>query len=235
MQATGLRTVAAVTVLTTLVCIVAVAGNEPLRGTPGEPEQPAPQEPEARVLPPPEFPVPGALPPEVFVIEPEDDGPPPWLRWAVAAVGLAGVLAGAVLLVRELRRRGGRRRRRRDVRPAAPEAAAAQPSEEEAEAARRAVDAALTRLGDSADPRAAVVEAYARMEQVLAERELGRRSPEAPREYLERVLRERGMPEQSLITLTALFEEARFSLHPIPESMPLRAAGELEKARRALA
>jgi hypothetical protein len=86
-----------------------------------------------------------------------------------------------------------------------------------------------------ADPRAAVIEAYARMEQVLAERELGRRTPEAPREYLARVLREQGMPEQSLTTLTALFEEARFSPHPIPQSAPGRALSELDNARVAMA
>jgi hypothetical protein len=48
------------------------------------------------------------------------------------------------------------------------------------------------------------------------------------------VLRERGMPEDSLITLTSLFEEARFSRHPIPASAPARAASELEAARLAL-
>ena len=73
------------------------------------------------------------------------------------------------------------------------------------------------------------------MEQVLAERQLGRRTPEAPREYLRRVLRELAMPEGSLTTLTALFEEARFSRHPIPESAPSRAASELHTVRLAVA
>jgi hypothetical protein len=73
------------------------------------------------------------------------------------------------------------------------------------------------------------------MQRVLAERELGRRSPEAPREYLARVLGEGGMPEGSLTTLTEMFEEARFSLHPIPDSAPRRALGELERTRSALA
>jgi Domain of unknown function (DUF4129) len=102
-------------------------------------------------------------------------------------------------------------------------------------AAQDAVRAALVPLREPTDPRAAVIEAYARMEAVLGERQLSRRSPEAPREYLNRVLRERGMPEDSLVTLTALFEEARFSRHPIPESAPRRAASELEAARLALA
>jgi uncharacterized protein DUF4129 len=69
---------------------------------------------------------------------------------------------------------------------------------------------------------------------VLAERELGRRAPEAPREYLGRVLREHGMPKRSLTTLTALFEEARFSLHPISHSARRRALSALEDARLAL-
>lgn len=42
------------------------------------------------------------------------------------------------------------------------------------------------------------------------------------------------MPVTSLTTLTALFEEARFSRHPIPESAPGRAAHELQIARAAL-
>ena len=191
------------------------------------------------VTPRPEFPVPGALPPEVFVFEPdEESGTPAWLRWTIAALGLAG-LAATVPLVRDLRRRGGRRRRRRSGRPTPPETAVTRPSssgpKDDVEVARRAVDTALDPLREPADARAAVIEAYARMEQVLADRELGRRTPEAPREYLERVLRERGMPERSMTTLMALFEEARFSLHPIPQSAPRRALSELENARVALA
>ena len=96
------------------------------------------------------------------------------------------------------------------------------------------LDAALEPLREPTDPRAAVIEAYARMEQVLASRELGRRIPEAPREYLTRVLRRQGMPERSLTSLTELFEEARFSAHPIPTSASARARSELETARAAL-
>jgi hypothetical protein len=239
MQAVGVRTGAVVIALTMLVSVVAIASREPLRGTSANPTETR-QRPDVVVTPPPEFPVPGALPPEEFVIEPdEESATPAWLRWAIAAIGLAGILAAGGLLVRELRRRGGSRRRRRGGRSTAPETTVAQSSsrgtEDDAEVARRAVDAALEPLREPADPRAAVIEAYARMEHVLAERELGRRAPEAPREYLGRVLRAQGMPERSLATLTALFEEARFSLHPIPRSAPRRALSELENARVALA
>ena len=153
----------------------------------------------------------------------------------------------AVRIVRELMRirwrlprlGGWRWRWRRRARTAPDESPATEPARvahhDDAEVAREAVDAALAPLREPADPRAAVIEAYARMEHVLAERELGRRTPEAPREYLRRVMREQGMPEESLTTLTALFEEARFSRHPIPESAPRRAASELQTARAALA
>ena len=96
------------------------------------------------------------------------------------------------------------------------------------------LDAALEPLREPTDPRAAVIEAYAQMEQLLASRELGRRIPEAPREYLTRVLRQHGMPERSLTSLTELFEEARFSSHPISTSASARARSELESAREAL-
>jgi len=96
------------------------------------------------------------------------------------------------------------------------------------------VEAASAALRDPADARAAVIEAYARMEEVLAERDFGRRTPETPREYLQRVLRGHGMPSRSLTTLTDLFDEARFSLHEVPEAAPRRALSELENARRAL-
>jgi hypothetical protein len=143
-----------------------------------------------------------------------------------------------VLLVRALRSSGGLRRRRhgpRDPQPDEDEAAGAVSEGEDSDVARRAVEAALEPLRDPTDPRGAVIAAYARMETVLAERELGRRRPEAPREYLARVLGEGSMPERSLTILTEMFEEARFSRHPIPNSAPRRALGELENARAALA
>jgi Na+-transporting methylmalonyl-CoA/oxaloacetate decarboxylase gamma subunit len=188
------------------------------------------------VAPPAEFPVPGALPPEVFVFE-QDSGPPGWLRRIIVLVLLTALMAVGVLLVRALPSLGPLRRRRtpREREPDEAQAAAAVSEGEDADVARRVVEAALAPLRDPTDPRAAVIAAYARMETVLAERELGRRTPEAPREYLARVLGEGGMPERSLATLTDMFEEARFSRHPIPDSAPGRALGELEHARAALA
>jgi Domain of unknown function (DUF4129) len=239
MNAVGLRTAAVAIGLTLLLCVVAIGGSEPLRGST---EEPGPKQEVAEnvtVIPPVRgFPVPGALPPEVFVIE-EEPGPPAWLRWATLCLALVGIVTGGVVFVRNFRGWGFRRRGRRRAAPAEAEAAEAKPApqatEDDAEVARRAVEAALETLREPTDPRGAVIAAYARLEKVLAERDLGRRIPEAPREYLARVLGEQGMPERSLTTLTSLFEEARFSLHPIPESAPRRAQTELENARGALA
>jgi hypothetical protein len=234
------RTVGVVIALTMLASAVAVASREPLRGMNEEPTATRERPAEAVVAPPAEeFPVPGALPPDVFVVEPDGvAGKPAWLPWTIAAIGLGALIAAGVRLVRDLRRRRRSPRRRRGGQSPAPEATVSQlptaGTDDDAELTRRAVEAALEPLRDPSDPRAAVIAAYADLEQVLAERELGREVPEAPREYLARLLRERGMPDGSLTTLTALFEEARFSLHPIPETAPRRALRALEDARAAL-
>jgi Domain of unknown function (DUF4129) len=230
------RTVAVAIALTTLVCVVAIAGREPLQrtteDTPGARRAPKNAK---RVVPPRR----GPLPPEVFVFDPDEErATPEWLPWTIVGLGVVGIVTAGLLLARDLRLGGAKRRRRRRDRRTAPRTAATELSavaEDDSDVARRAVEAALEPLRDPADPRAAVIAAYERMEQVLAERELARRTPEAPREYLARVLREQGMPERSLTTLTALFEEARFSLHVIPQSAPRRALSELENARVALA
>jgi hypothetical protein len=230
------RTVAVAIALTTLVCVVAIAGREPLQrtteDTPGARRAPKNAK---RVVPPRG----GPLPPEVFVFYPDEEAATPaWLPWTIVGLGVVGIVTAGLLLARDLRLGGAKRRRRRRDRRTAPRTAATELSavaEDDSDVARRAVEAALEPLRDPADPRAAVIAAYERMEQVLAERELARRTPEAPREYLARVLREQGMPERSLTTLTALFEEARFSLHVIPQSAPRRALSELENARVALA
>jgi Domain of unknown function (DUF4129) len=227
------RIVVAAIALTLLVGMVAIAGGEPLRDTAGEPNgnRQAPGD-APRAVPKRK----GPLPPEVFVILPDEEfSLPAWPLWTVAGLVLAAVAVGALLEVRHRRLRG--HRRRRASRTARRRAAAEPPgvsTEDDAEVAGRAVDEALASLRDPTDPRSAVIAAYARMEHVLAERDLGRRKPEAPREYLARVLREQGMPERSLTTVTALFEEARFSLHPIPRSAPRRALSSLEEAQLAL-
>jgi hypothetical protein len=249
MQANGIRTLAVVLALTTLVGAAAIAGNEPVRHYPPEPPQPSHSELVEIGVITSGFPVPGALPPEVY---PPDccglDSEPDltWLLVVMTAAGLAGLLALAFAVVPQLLRwrprwprlRWRGRWRRSSGEPPAAEPTADEPSPADAgadaEVTRQALESALVPLHEPADPRGAVIEAYARMEEVLASRELGRRVPEAPREYLGRVLREQGMPDRSLTALTELFEEARFSPHPIPASTSDQARRELESARDAL-
>jgi uncharacterized protein DUF4129 len=246
--ASGVRTPVVVAALTMLVGVAAIASNEPVRHFAPEVPQPSPEELERIGVITPGFPVPGALPPEVY---PRggwglDTGPDlTWLLVLMTGAGLVGLLATVLVLVpRLLRWRPNwprvkwRARRRRGGENPATEPTMIEPSHDDAdtdaEMARRALDAALLPLHEPADPRGAVIEAYARMEEILASRELGRRSPEAPREYLARMLREQGMPERSLTTLTQLFEQARFSPHPIQASGPGRARSELQSAREVL-
>ncbi len=76
---------------------------------------------------------------------------------------------------------------------------------------------AIDEIAIPADPRAAVLAAYARMEAALARAGLGRRASEAPREYLARFEAGLGGGRRPAERLTALFERARFSPHAIDE------------------
>jgi hypothetical protein len=216
------RLAVAVIAVTALICVVVVVGDGPVGDGDRTPEPYIPTEEDLRSVGviTDDFPVPGALPPEVYPVAAwgiSPPGPPAWLPWALVAIVLLWV---AVRLAIELRsgRIGWWPRRR-----AAPGEAGVEAAFEDDLIVAEPPAAALVPPGEPADPRAAVIEAYVRLEHVLAARRLGRRANEAPREYLRRVSREPDLPADSLATLTALFEEARFSRHPIPESAPRRA------------
>ena len=82
------------------------------------------------------------------------------------------------------------------------------------DAAREAL--AELRLGD--DPRSAVLRAYAAMEQALAEAGWERRTWEAPGEYLARVAPRIGSDSTAGLTLTRVFEVARFGQRAMSEA-----------------
>lgn len=122
---------------------------------------------------------------------------PSWLPWTVIAIiSIAVVVAVVVLLVRH-----------RTVVDEVPDD----------DVARSAVGAAIGALDGAEDPRTAVIAAYRAMEGTFAAHGLARSATEAPREYLTRVLAVRGDGDGDATTLTNLFEEARFSTHPISE------------------
>ncbi len=97
-----------------------------------------------------------------------------------------------------------------------------------------AIEAAMLDLGDEADPRRAVIKAYARTEQVLRAHGLPRRPAEAPLEYLDRVLRELGAQAGSVDRLTVLYEDAAFSRHVVGEEMRTEALAAFDGLRRNL-
>jgi hypothetical protein len=137
---------------------------------------------------------------------------------AIAAL-TAGIGAGVVgfaglAIVR------ARRRREAEVAPRATVA----------EGARDAAAAAAI----PADPRAAVLAAYARMETALASAGLARRPSDAPRQYLARLEAGLGGGRAPAARLTELFERARFSPHPVGEDLREEAIGALETLRMEL-
>jgi Domain of unknown function (DUF4129) len=136
---------------------------------------------------------------------------PSWLPWAVLGVLAVAVLVGGWLLLQ-------RSRTLTDEVPRAP-------------AAREAVEAAIVALDSTRDPRAAVIAAYAAMERTFAAHDLGRLAPEAPREYLRRVASANAASGDPAATITGLFEEARFSTHPIPETARARTLAGLSALR----
>ena len=131
-----------------------------------------------------------------------------------AGIGAGVVGFAALALVR------ARRRREAEIEPRATVAAGARDA---------AVAAAIP-----ADPRAAVLAAYARMETALASVGLARRPSDAPREYLARLEAGLGGGRAPAARLTELFERARFSPHPVGEDLREEAIGALETLRMQL-
>jgi hypothetical protein len=93
------------------------------------------------------------------------------------------------------------------------------------------VETTIDDLRSEPDARRAVIAAYANMERVLAAHGLERRRPEAPFEYLARVLARLDVRDGAVRTLTRLFEYAKFSQHEIDSGMKNEALAALEEIR----
>jgi hypothetical protein len=128
----------------------------------------------------------------------------------VSSLALVGLGAGVLTYVR---RRG----------PAPPKRVAA--------ALAAALDETLGDLRSDLDPRSTVIAAYAHMERILARFGLPRSPPEAPREYLRRVLPGIGAGAASVERLTDLYERAKFSSHEIDGGMKNDAIAAVESLR----
>jgi hypothetical protein len=136
------------------------------------------------------------------------------LTWL--AVGSAATLllfGPAAIVVR-------RRRARRERQPLVPDAATRIGSD-----LRRS----LAELESEQDPRLAVQQAYARMEESLGAIELSRARDETPTEFTTRALRVLGASSAAASDLTGLFEVARFSDHAMDEHDRRRAIASLRR------
>ena len=94
-----------------------------------------------------------------------------------------------------------------------------------------ALDDALDDLRAEADPRAAIIAAYARLERILAAAAIPRSPWETPDEYLARVLGDLTLTPDAIGRLTELFTQAKFSHHVIDSVMKESAIAALEQVR----
>lgn len=102
------------------------------------------------------------------------------------------------------------------------------------EIGRQAAEVSLEAIAREPDPRRAIIAAYAAMERSLSRAGLGRVASEAPVEYLERVLAGSvGAAGGEIRTVSQLFQVAKFSVHPVDESMRSEAIAALERIRSA--
>jgi hypothetical protein len=96
------------------------------------------------------------------------------------------------------------------------------------------LDETLDDLRAEADPRRAVIAAYARMERALGAYGLPRDPSEAPDEYLQRIFSDLDVSRLSTSRLTALFSWAKFSGHDVAPEMKQEAIEALEAVREEL-
>ena len=113
-----------------------------------------------------------------------------------------------------------------DGRFAAP--AAAEGETEEVKRVRRAVVAGLRALHDYDDPRHAIIACYAQLEHLLEDHGVPAHAALTPQEYMGAALRGVDMPQDAFAGLVALFEQARYSLHPLDEADKQAASAYLE-------
>ncbi len=94
-----------------------------------------------------------------------------------------------------------------------------------------ALDLSLDDLRAEADPRRAVIAAYARLERVLAAHGEARRAADTPEEHVSRVLSHLAVDPRAVRRLADLFVQAKFSPHEVDDRMKGDAIRALEQVR----
>jgi hypothetical protein len=135
--------------------------------------------------------------------------------WLTVTIVVAVVALAAAQLLRGTVRRRTRRSARQGL----------------AEQLQEALEEGLEELESEADPRRAVIGAYAGMERSLARAGAARRGSETALEYLERMLRLLDRHGPAATRLTSLFQVAKFSAHPVDEGMKRDAIAALIELR----
>jgi hypothetical protein len=161
-----------------------------------------------------ELPFPGATPQPPTTTEPAVPAAyEPSISWIPIAVVVGLLLAAAAAyVVSERRGRGGSR-------------------EQLVEELAAVLDETLDDLRAMADPRRAIIAAYARLERVLGANGAPRGRSETTDEYVARVLRELDLGSGAVERLTALYTRAKFSQHDVDTAMKEEAIAALEQAR----
>ena len=154
-----------------------------------------------------------------FGIDPSLSSGASGIDWLAAGIVLALTVSAGILVWRRMRPRPRVARERQEAISAA---------------LTEVVDDTLDELRSDADPRRAVIRAYARFEAVLAEYGAARNPAETPYEYLSRVLVEVRVGAAAAARLTDLFEMAKFSPHAVSEAMKADAIDALLQVRSQL-
>ena len=156
---------------------------------------------------------------DVVPVTPGDTEPvnryEPHLSWITIAALIGLVVAAGVAYVISGRRARGAR----------------DPRAELAQDLAGVLDDALEDLRSEADPRRAIIAAYARLERVLAASGIARRAFETSDEYLVRVLQDLELRPDAIGRLTELFTQAKFSHHDVDSTMKESAIEALGQVR----
>lgn len=153
---------------------------------------------------------------------PEDDAP---VNGGAGALGgllflTLVVLASALVVVAVLRLRVVRRRGRLSRRAGPRAGALPSPGEapaDEGDALTTALDEGARTVGEGA-PRNAIVRAWLRLEEGIVSERFARRASDTPTELVTRALSAYRLDEEAIHRLAELYEEARFSAHPVTEA-----------------
>jgi hypothetical protein len=96
---------------------------------------------------------------------------------------------------------------------------------------QRAVAAGLQELRLHTDPRQAIIACYARLEHLLTDYGVPAHAHLTPQEYMHTALHDLDLPTDAFAGLVALFELARYSLHPLDETARATAMAHLEQVQ----